>query len=206
MIWDGCRSQQQKPRHTERCAEEFCLLPGLPAGTSRRAMPDRERAAGAGRPLLYFQPVSEQKGNGTQPGGSGGIPWLAVIPPVSARFARLARLARFIQRAQTPHNPDYPGGGGASKPAALDCFPLPSCPPASLPPSQHPNKRGPMAPWWLGYTTGTVTPGSPWNLRAKAKAFSAGISRIFLTGLPRRPKCSTVHGTAPLFLMPGAYR
>jgi hypothetical protein len=28
-------------------------------------------------------------------------------------------------------------------------------------------------------------------LRAKANAFSAGISRIFLTGLPRRPKNST---------------
>jgi len=35
LIWDGCRSQQQKPRHTERCAEEFCLLPGLPVGTAK---------------------------------------------------------------------------------------------------------------------------------------------------------------------------
>ena len=73
----------------------------------------------------------------------------------------------------------------------------------ALPPSQHPNKRGPMAPWWAQQTE-TVTPGRPWNLRAKANAFSAGISRIFLTGLPRLPKCSTVQGTAPLFLIPGA--
>ena len=36
-----------------------------------------------------------------------------------------------------------------------------------------------------------MTPGRPWNLGAKANAFSAGISRIFLTGLPRRPKNST---------------
>jgi hypothetical protein len=51
--------------------------------------------------------------------------------------------------------------------------------------------------------TETVQPGVPWSLRAKAKAFSAGISRIFLTGLPRRPKNSTSQGVEPSFWTPG---
>ena len=58
-----------------------------------------------------------------------------------------ARFARFIQRPQTPRNPDQAGAGGASKAAALVCFLLSFAPlPLPLPPSQHPNKRGPMAP------------------------------------------------------------
>ena len=51
--------------------------------------------------------------------------------------------------------------------------------------------------------TETVQPGVPCSLRAKANAFSAGISRIFLTGLPRRPKNSTEQGAVPSFLTPG---
>jgi len=51
--------------------------------------------------------------------------------------------------------------------------------------------------------TETVQPGVHCSLRAKAKALWAGISRIVLTGLPRRPKNSTAQGTLPLFLMPG---
>ncbi|MCP9784610.1 hypothetical protein KBY83_15055 [Cyanobium sp. WKJ7-Wakatipu] len=35
---------------------------GAAAGTGLCGMPERERAAGAGRPLLYFQLASEQKG------------------------------------------------------------------------------------------------------------------------------------------------
>ncbi len=35
--------------------------------------------------------------------------------------------------------------------------------------------------------TETVVPKQPWNLRGRAKAFSAGIRRSFMTGLPRRP-------------------
>ena len=51
--------------------------------------------------------------------------------------------------------------------------------------------------------TETVQPGVPCSLRAKANAFSAGISRIFLTGLPRRPKNSTSQGVVPSFWTPG---
>ena len=54
-----------------------------------------------------------------------------------------------FQRGQTQRNPNQAGAGGASKPAALDCFPLSFAPlPASPATSQHPNRSGPMAPWW----------------------------------------------------------
>ena len=45
----------------------------------------------------------------------------------------------------------------------------------------------------------TGSRGCPFSLRAKTKAFSAGISRILLTGLPRRPKNSTSQGVEPSF-------
>lgn len=45
--------------------------------------------------------------------------------------------------------------------------------------------------------TETVQPRVPCSLRAIAKAFSAGTKRIFLTGLPRRPRCSTARGAKP---------
>ena len=54
----------------------------------------------------------------------------------------------------------------------------------------------------LAQQTETVQPGVPCSLRAKANAFSAGISRIFLTGLPRRPN-STCRGAVPSFWTPG---
>ena len=86
---------------------------------------------------------ASRRGNGTRQGGSGGIPWPALVPPIGAR------LALFIQRPQTPRNPNQAGAGGARKPAALDCFPLSFAPlPASPDTSQHPNRRGPMAPHW----------------------------------------------------------
>ena len=68
----------------------------------------------------------------------------AVESPGSLLSHTGARPARFIQRPQTPRNPDQAGAGGARKAAALIPSPLPLAP---LPPSQHPNKRGPEAPW-----------------------------------------------------------
>jgi hypothetical protein len=121
--------------------------PAAAAGTGLCGMPERERAAGAGRPLLYFQLTSEQKGQWNPSRRERWNPLTRFAPPVSARFARLAR---FIQRPQTPHNPDQAGAGGASKAAALDCFLLAFAPlpPFPSPPATRPalNKRGPMAP------------------------------------------------------------
>ena len=71
------------------------------------------------------------------------------VPGLHGLHGLCARFARFIQRPQTPRNPDQAGAGGASKAAALVCFLLSFAPlPASPATSQHPNRRGPMAPWW----------------------------------------------------------
>lgn len=63
------------------------------------------------------------------------------------------------------------------------------------------NRQPGLSP--LAQQTETVQPGVPCSLRAKANAFSAGISRIFLTGLPRRPRNSTSQGVVPSFWTPG---
>jgi len=63
------------------------------------------------------------------------------------------------------------------------------------------NRQPGLSP--LAQQTETVQPGVPFSLRAKANAFSAGISRIFLTGLPRRPMNSTSQGVEPSFWTPG---
>lgn len=104
---------------------------GAAADTGQCGMPERERAAGAGRPCRCSASSWQacRRGNGTRAGGSGGIPWLDVVPPVGARFAR------FIKRPQTPRNPDQAGAGGARKAAALHCFFLSFAP---LPPSPSP--------------------------------------------------------------------
>jgi hypothetical protein len=96
-------------------------------------------------PLLWFQLTSGQKGQWNPTRRERWNP-LARCCPIGL-CPVCARLARFIQRPQTPRNPDQAGAGGASKAAALVCFLLSFAPlPLPLPPSQHPNKRGPMAP------------------------------------------------------------
>ena len=97
-----------------------------------------ERLEQAGRCSTSSWQAS-RRGNGTRAGGSGGIPWLAVIPQVGAR------LARFMQRPQTRRNPDQAGAGGARKPAALIPCLLPPFPltPATKPAPQLKGAYGP---------------------------------------------------------------
>ena len=75
-------------------------------------MPERERAAGADRPLLYFQLTSEQKGQ-----------WNPT------RRERMEQERPLLW--------------------SVSCSLLLPCP-LALTPSQHPDKRGPMAPPLVG--------------------------------------------------------
>jgi hypothetical protein len=72
--------------------------------------------------------------------------------------------------------------------------------PGPLPKPGHQPAAGPEP---AAQQTETVQPGVPCSLRANAKAFSAGIRRSFLTGLPRRPRCSMARGVEPSFRVPG---
>jgi len=75
------------------------------------------------------------------------------------------------------------GAAGAEEALELGCGRLPT---SVVPMELGEQKRGPQAP--RAQITEMVEPLVPCSLRAIAKALVAGTRRIFLTGLPRRPK------------------